>query len=40
MLRALLVSAALSMIAGPALADDIDLCRDRQTEAKGAPRCL
>ena len=34
MLRALFVSAAVVAIAGPALADDLDLCRDRQTEAK------
>jgi tetratricopeptide (TPR) repeat protein len=34
MLRALLVSAVLVAVAGPALADDIDSCRDRQTEAK------
>jgi len=34
MLRALFVSAAVVVIAGPALADDLDLCRDRQTEAK------
>ena len=34
MLRALFVSAVLVAVAGPALADDIDTCRDRQTEAK------
>jgi tetratricopeptide (TPR) repeat protein len=36
MLRApvLLVSAVLVAVAGPALADDMDACRDRQTEAK------
>jgi tetratricopeptide (TPR) repeat protein len=34
MLRALFVSAVLVAVASPALADDIDACRDRQTEAK------
>jgi tetratricopeptide (TPR) repeat protein len=34
MLRALSFSVVLLVIAGPALADDMDLCRDRQTEAK------
>jgi tetratricopeptide (TPR) repeat protein len=34
MLRALFVSAVLVALAGPALADDMDTCRDRQTEAK------
>jgi tetratricopeptide (TPR) repeat protein len=34
MLRALFVSAVLLAIVGLALADDMDACRDRQTEAK------
>jgi hypothetical protein len=34
MLRALFGSVLLVAIANPALADDIDACRDRQTEAK------
>jgi tetratricopeptide (TPR) repeat protein len=34
MLRPLLVSIVTLALAGPALADDIDACRDRQTEAK------
>ena len=34
MLRALLLLAATLTIAGPARADDIDTCRDRQAEAK------
>ena len=36
MLRALFVSAVLLMIAGPALADDMDACRDKQAEDKAA----
>ena len=35
MLRALLMSAALLAAAVPALADDMDVCRDRQSEPKG-----
>jgi hypothetical protein len=34
MLRALFASMVTLAIAGPALADDMDACRDRQTEAK------
>lgn len=34
MLRALFVSMVMLALAGPALADDMDVCRDRQTEAK------
>jgi tetratricopeptide (TPR) repeat protein len=34
MLRAVFVSAVLVGVAGPALADDMDTCRDQQTEAK------
>jgi Flp pilus assembly protein TadD len=34
MLRALLVSAVVLATAGPALADDLETCRDRQAEAK------
>jgi tetratricopeptide (TPR) repeat protein len=34
MWRAIFVSAVLVTVAGPALADDMDACRDRQTEAK------
>jgi tetratricopeptide (TPR) repeat protein len=36
MLRALFVSAVLLTIAGPALADDMDACRDKQAEDKAA----
>jgi tetratricopeptide (TPR) repeat protein len=35
MLRVFLISAALLAAAGPALADDMDICRDRQSEPKG-----
>jgi tetratricopeptide (TPR) repeat protein len=34
MLRAFIASAVLLAIAGPALADDLEACRDRQAEAK------
>ena len=34
MLRAFFVFVAVLAIAGPALADDMDICRDKQTEAK------
>jgi tetratricopeptide (TPR) repeat protein len=34
MLRALLMSAVLLAVAGPALADDMDVCRDKQSEPK------
>jgi hypothetical protein len=34
MLRPLFASIVTLVLAGPALADDIDACRDRQTEAK------
>ena len=34
MLRALVLSIVALVIAGPALADDLDACRDRQTEVK------
>jgi tetratricopeptide (TPR) repeat protein len=34
MLRAFIVSAVLLAIAGSALADDLEACRDRQAEAK------
>ena len=34
MLRAFFASTVLVVVAGPALADDMDTCRDRQTEAK------
>jgi tetratricopeptide (TPR) repeat protein len=34
MLRALFMSAVLLAVAGPALADDMDICRDRQSEPK------
>ena len=36
MLRAFFVSAVLLTIAGPALADDMDVCRDKQAEDKAA----
>ena len=35
MLRALFISAGLLAVASPALADDMDICRDRQSEPKG-----
>ena len=35
MLRALFTSAVLLAVAGSALADDMDICRDRQSEPKG-----
>jgi hypothetical protein len=34
MLRAFFISAVLAVVVSPALADEIDTCRDQQTEAK------
>ena len=34
MLRAFLMSAVVLAVAGPALADDMDVCRDKQSEPK------